>query len=135
MKFTCPKALPFTKTWFGVTSTASAISGFDTEKRPTGRSKLITRDWPTSTLTATGSWPCLNDALYEVAWAFAIELIRTTISDASNKLTRREIGERLYMIFAPFGIKPGVGVRALFALLREIYVALLGALDHFNRGS
>ena len=43
--------------------TASAISGLEMENRPIGRSKLITRDWPTSTLIGIASFTVLlNDA-------------------------------------------------------------------------
>src|SRR2546425_6691464 len=102
MKLTCPNALPLTRTWLGVTSTASAISGFETEKRPTGRSKLITRDCPTRTFTAMGSLFSLNDVLYDDPWPCAAELRRKRIKAANNKLARRvaviERGECVCMI-------------------------------------
>src|SRR5258705_1993443 len=56
MKLTWPNDFPLTTTWFPVTSTASAISGFETEKRSIGLSKVITLDWPTSTLTGIASF-------------------------------------------------------------------------------
>src|SRR6266700_1671703 len=85
---------------------ASAISGFETEKRPTGLSKLITRDWPTRTFTGTDSLFSLNDALYDVSWAWTAQLKSTRVKDASSKLNRRVAvlvtGENLCMIGSSF---------------------------------
>src|SRR5258705_7433530 len=55
MKLPFPNAFPFTTIWPPETSTASAISGFETEKRSIGLSKVMTLDWPTSTLTGIAS--------------------------------------------------------------------------------
>src|ERR1051325_8270970 len=137
MKLTWPNALPLTSTWSGVTSTASAISGLETEKRPTGRSKLITRDCPTRTLTAIDSLFWAKDALYEFSCACAMEVPKIVIRDASNKLTRREIGERLCMILCSFvssdrqcdqlQLSPLV-----LSDLWKLDAALLSAFDHFH---
>ncbi len=68
MKLIWPKALPLTTTWFEETSTASAISGLETEKRSIALSKLMTFDWPTSTLTGIASFVAVEKAAF-VVWS------------------------------------------------------------------
>src|SRR4030095_888620 len=115
---------------------ASAMSGFETEKRPTGRSKLITRDCPTRTLTATDSLFLLKDACYEFSWALATVLARMSINDANTKLARRVKGELLCMIFGSFCLLAIDGdlklMSARFSVLRNLDTALLCALNHFH---
>src|SRR6185295_16561987 len=66
-----------------------------------------------------------------------MELIRTIINDASNKLTRRVIGERLCMILAPFAKRlTSLSTRdACRCSSREIYAAFLRTFDHLDRGT
>src|SRR6266496_4756159 len=103
MKLTWPKPLPLTTTWFDVTSTASAISGFDTEKRSIGRSKLISLDWPTSTLTAIGSLSFVNEALYVVSWPCAIDIVTSIVIGAKKQRNRplSVLGVVLFIIITP----------------------------------
>src|ERR1044072_6229774 len=62
-----------------------------------------------------------------------MEVANMVISDASNKLTRREIGERLCMIICSFVSSDRR--RDQLVWLWKLDVALLRAFDHFHLGT